>query len=183
MHSPKAFFLPRFPDERGEVMEVYHREHLHNTIGCDPTFVQDIIARSNHQALRGLHYQLTEPQGKLVTVIEGGILDVAVDLRLDSAQFLTVYRFHLESHGKFNSVWIPEGFAHGYLVTSTTALVHYKVTRHRDPEAERRILWSDPALRIEWPVQTPILSIADQNATTLEVALEELRAYAVPKHQ
>jgi len=157
-------------------MEVYNRAQTHSRLGCDPIFVQDIIARSTKHALRGLHYQLGEPQGKLVTAIEGHILDVAVDLRPDSPQFLSMYRFPLDSLGPLNSVWIPEGFAHGYLVMSDTALVHYKVTRHRNPKAERRILWNDPALGVEWPIQDPILSDADRNAPTLEVALKELRA-------
>lgn len=143
-------------------------------LGFEPNFVQDIYSTSRRGVLRGMHYQIDAPQGKLISVLAGSVLDIAVDLRKTSENFLSVFSIILEADGQHNSIWIPEGFAHGYLVLSEDASVHYKVTRFRNPALERRIRWDDESLGIQWPINTPILSDADAVAPSLSAALDEL---------
>jgi len=170
------FHRPFHEDRRGAVIELYNAEDIGAMLGFRPTFVQDMFATSIRNVLRGMHYQINEPQGKLISVLTGSILDIAVDLREGSNTFLSTFSMTLDADGEHNSIWIPEGFAHGYLVLSQNAAVHYKVTRHRKPEFERRIKWNDPALGIDWRIETPVLSDADACALGLAAALEELAA-------
>jgi dTDP-4-dehydrorhamnose 3,5-epimerase len=124
--------------------------------GLPAEFVQDNQSSSSRGVLRGLHYQVGQPQGKLVRVLAGHIWDVAVDLRRDSPDFGRWAGFHLRPRneaGELEMLWIPEGFAHGFLVLSETAEVLYKATRGYWPEGERCVLWNDPALGIAWPLE------------------------------
>jgi dTDP-4-dehydrorhamnose 3,5-epimerase len=166
-------------DERGWFAEAFHARKFH-AAGLASKFVQDNQASSRRGVLRGLHYQLVEPQGKLVRVLAGHIWDVAVDLRPGSPDFGRWAGFHL--HGtELDSLWVPEGFAHGYLVLSETATVLYKTTGFYHPAGERCILWSDPTLNIPWPLDgmEPLISPKDaQGSTFLEAHLPE--AYAAP---
>lgn len=142
-----------FGDDRGYFMETYNDEfvpyikHLDGT-NCD--FIQDNQSRSKRGVLRGLHFQTANPQGKLVRVIEGEVYDVAVDLRRDSATFGKWYGVTLSAENK-KQFYVPEGFAHGFLVTSEFATFVYKCTRLYDPASEGGLLWNDPEIGIEWP--------------------------------
>lgn len=157
-----------FGDQRGFFQETYHREKF-LAGGIDATFVQDNHSRSAHGVLRGLHYQIQQPQGKLVRVLRGEIWDVAVDLRRSSPTFGKWVGVTLDDQ-KFQQLYIPPGFAHGFCVTSETADVAYKCTNLYLPEAERSLLWNDPALGITWPVDAPILSARDRSGTILTAA-------------
>lgn len=149
-----------FGDDRGYFMETYNAEfapyikHLDGT-PCD--FIQDNQSRSKKGVLRGLHFQKANPQGKLVRVIEGEVYDVAVDLRKDSKTFGKCYGVYLSAENK-RQFYVPEGFAHGFLVTSEFATFVYKCTRLYDPTSEGGLLWCDPEIGVEWPnVDTEIL--------------------------
>ncbi len=144
----------RFGDDRGWFAEVFDTSTF-ATAGLPTHFVQDNQSFSRKGVLRGLHYQLGKPQGKLVRVLFGHIWDVAVDLRRSSPQFGQWAGFHLKpltDAGDLQFLWIPEGFAHGFLVLSETAEVLYKTTNLYHPAGERSILWSDPQLAIAWPL-------------------------------
>ncbi len=159
----------RFGDERGWFSEVFNASTF-ASIGLPNHFVQDNQSRSAQGVLRGLHYQLEKPQGKLVRVLSGHIWDVAVDLRQDSPTFGKHASFHLKplnDEGELTLLWIPEGFAHGFLVLSDTADVLYKTTNLYHPAGERSILWNDPTLSIEWPLEglTPAISAKDAQGT------------------
>ena len=144
-----------FGDARGFFYESYNRKTFARAIGSDIEFVQDNHSRSSKNVLRGLHYQLRQPQGKLVRVIAGEIWDVAVDLRRASPSFGRWTGLRLDAVAK-RMLWIPAGFAHGFLVLSETAEVQYKATDYYAPEHERTLLWNDPALGIDWPaLDTP----------------------------
>ncbi len=150
-----------FGDERGFFMESYHRKKF-EAIGLAREFVQDNHSRSARNVLRGLHYQLGQPQGKLVRVVSGSIWDVAVDLRHSSPTFGQWIAEELSERNK-RMLWIPEGFAHGFLVTSASADVLYKTTEFHAPEWERSLLWNDPQLAIAWPLSgEPLLSQKDR---------------------
>jgi len=155
-----------FADQRGYFQEKYHRSSFVKA-GLDQDFVQDNHSHSRKGVLRGLHYQLNpKPQGKLVSVLRGEIFDVGVDIRKGSptyGQWVGV----ILSESNHQLVYIPEGFAHGFVVLSETADVLYKVTHEFDIELDRGILWNDPALQIEWPLEAPLLSEKDQNLPTL----------------
>lgn len=140
-----------FGDARGFFFESYNRRAFAAATGIDVEFVQDNHSRSIRHVLRGLHYQLRQPQGKLVRVSLGGIWDVAVDLRRASPTFGRWVSFELSAESK-RMAWIPAGFAHGFLVTSDIAEVQYKTTDYYAPEDERTLLWGDPALAIPWPL-------------------------------
>ncbi|MDE1176992.1 MAG: dTDP-4-dehydrorhamnose 3,5-epimerase [Edaphobacter sp.] len=143
-----------FGDSRGWFAETYN-SHSFNQLGLPNGFVQDNQSFSAKGVLRGLHYQLGKPQGKLVRVLSGHIWDVAVDLRRESADFGKWAGFHLKPRneaGELEMLWIPEGFAHGFLVLSETAEVLYKTTDLYYPAGERSILWDDPTLKIDWPL-------------------------------
>jgi len=151
-----------FGDARGYFMETWNYRDFQEA-GLDMDFVQDNQSRSQKGVLRGLHYQRTNPQGKLVRVIAGEIFDVAVDIREDSATYGKWYGAILSSENK-KMIYVPEGFAHGFLVTSDIAEVIYKCTRCYDPGDEGGIIWNDPEIAIDWPdLGTPyILSEKDR---------------------
>ena len=145
----------RFGDSRGWFAEVFNQSTF-SSLGLPIQFVQDNQSFSRKGVLRGLHYQLGKPQGKLIRVLTGHIWDVAVDLRPDSVDFGKWAGFHLKAQSsadKLQLLWIPEGFAHGFLVLSDTAEVLYKATNLYYPEGERSIIWNDPALGIDWPIE------------------------------
>lgn len=145
----------RHGDDRGWFAEVFNTEVFRKG-GLPDSFAQDNQSSSTKGVLRGLHYQLGQPQGKLVRVLSGHIWDVAVDLRKDSPDFGKWAGFDLKPRndaGELEMLWIPEGFAHGFLVVSATAEVLYKTTRGYYPAGERCIVWNDPTLKIEWPLE------------------------------
>jgi dTDP-4-dehydrorhamnose 3,5-epimerase len=149
-----------FGDARGFFFEAYN-EATFGALGLPTRFAQDNHSGSRKGVLRGLHYQLQRPQGKLVRVLRGEIFDVAVDLRRDSAQFGQWFGLALSAENR-RMLWIPPGFGHGFLVTSDFAEVAYKATELYAPEHERSILWNDPAIGIEWPLEgEPTLSAKD----------------------
>ncbi|HKX13002.1 MAG TPA: dTDP-4-dehydrorhamnose 3,5-epimerase [bacterium] len=160
-----------WPDERGNFSEVYHREK-YRAGGIELDFVQDNLSFSSRGVLRGLHYQLNRPQAKLVTALSGEIFDVAVDLRRDSPTFKRWVGLRLSGQNK-RQLFIPEGFAHGFLVLSETAEVLYKCSRLFDPADDRGIRWSDPALAIAWPFTPTLVSPKDQGLPGLAEALEK----------
>ena len=165
---PDLFLLePKvFSDQRGFFYESFNQERLNVLIGCKPTFVQDNHSRSSQNVLRGLHYQIDRPQGKLVRVVQGEVFDVSVDLRRSSPTFGHWVGKVLSAENKLQ-MWIPQGFAHGFLVLSETAEVLYKTTDYYASESERTILWDDPVLAIDWPLKNtvPILSSKDVKGT------------------
>jgi dTDP-4-dehydrorhamnose 3,5-epimerase len=149
-----------FADSRGFFLESYNQRTFAE-LGIHETFVQDNHSRSERGVLRGLHYQLVQPQGKLVRAVRGEIFDVAVDLRRSSPTFGQWTGHHLNEDNK-QMLWIPAGFGHGFLVLSATAEVVYKATDFYAPQGERSVLWNDPQIGIEWPdAGTPILSAKD----------------------
>ena len=149
-----------FGDHRGFFMEMYHAEK-YAALGMEKPFVQDNRSHSGKGILRGLHYQIESPQCKLVSVLDGEIYDVAVDIRKDSPTFGKWVGVYLSGENK-RQLYIPEGFAHGFYVVSETADVLYKCTDLYNPAGERGVLWSDPAIGIEWPVEDqPALSEKD----------------------
>lgn len=157
-----------FGDDRGFFMEVYHEEKFRGG-GITESFVQDNHSRSVRGVLRGLHYQLPNPQGKLVRAVSGSVFDVAVDIRRGSPAFGKWVGVEL-SEGNKRQLWIPAGFAHGFCVTSETAEVVYKCTTLYDGPSDRAIRWNDPAIGIDWPVDDPILSAKDAAAPLLSEA-------------
>jgi dTDP-4-dehydrorhamnose 3,5-epimerase len=149
-----------YGDERGFFLESFNEREM-GKIGIDAHFVQDNHARSSRNVLRGLHYQLTQPQGKLVRVVSGIVFDVAVDMRRDSLAFGKWVGVELSADNK-RIFWLPAGIAHGYLVLSDTADFVYKATDYYAPKSERSLLWNDPEIGIEWPFNgEPILSAKD----------------------
>jgi len=156
-----------YRDGRGFFFESYNRRTFRDATGIDVEFVQDNHSRSARNVLRGLHYQIRQPQGKLVRVTTGAIWDVAVDLRASSPTFGRWVGFALDAESK-RSAWIPAGFAHGFLVVSEAAEVQYKTTDYYAREHERTLQWNDPALGISWPLQgEPILAEKDRRGTPL----------------
>ena len=165
-----------FGDERGFFMETWHRSRYQD-IGLTEDFVQDNISFSRRGVLRGLHYQNPNPQGKLVQVLQGQVLDVAVDIRWGSPTFGKVQTCLL-SGGNHRQFYIPAGMAHGFCVLSETALFAYKCTEFYQPDAEGGLLWNDPELRIDWRVDVPLLSEKDANLPCLkEIPQERLPVY------
>ncbi|MDP3590206.1 MAG: dTDP-4-dehydrorhamnose 3,5-epimerase [Methylobacter sp.] len=159
-----------FGDERGFFFESYNRRQFAELIGRDVDFVQDNHSRSVKNVLRGLHYQIRQPQGKLVRVVQGVVFDVAVDIRRSSPTFGQHVTEELSAENK-RMLWVPEGFAHGFVVVSDTAEFLYKTTNYWAPEFECSIAWNDPAIGIEWPIQCePTLSIKDQQGKLLAEA-------------
>jgi len=150
-----------FGDARGFFYESYNQRKFDEAIGRNVTFVQDNHSRSEKGVLRGLHYQIQQPQGKLVRVVQGEVFDVAVDIRKRSSTFGQWVSETLSDENK-KQLWIPEGFAHGFLVISENAEFLYKTTDYWAPEYERCIAWNDPTLNITWPLSgKPILSKKD----------------------
>lgn len=151
-----------FGDERGFFFESFNRRQFAQATGHDVDFVQDNHSRSVKGVLRGLHYQIQQPQGKLIRVVQGTVFDVAVDIRRSSPTFGQHVGLELSADNK-RMLWIPVGCAHGFMVTSNTADVLYKTTDYWAPEFERSIAWNDPGLNIQWPTQAiPTLSAKDQ---------------------
>jgi dTDP-4-dehydrorhamnose 3,5-epimerase len=154
-------------DARGFFMETFRDEEFRRATGSARTFVQDNHSRSVRNVLRGLHYQIRQPQGKLVRVVTGEVFDVAVDLRRGSPTFGRWVGERLSAENK-RQMWIPEGFAHGFLVLSDLADTLYRTTDYYAPQHERTLLWNDPALGIAWPhAGTPILTPKDTAGTPL----------------
>jgi dTDP-4-dehydrorhamnose 3,5-epimerase len=158
-----------FEDARGWFCESYNERRFAESV-CDVRFVQDNQSKSHAGVLRGLHYQVGRPQGKLVQVLEGEIFDVAVDIRKSSPTFGRWAGVTLSAANR-RQMWIPVGFAHGFVVTGgEPAEVLYKTTDYWAPECERCIRWDDPVIGIEWPVATPMLSDKDRNGKSLAEA-------------
>lgn len=141
-----------FGDARGFFFESFNARSFEQATGLKRQFVQDNHSRSARNVLRGLHYQLRQPQGKLVRVVQGEVFDVAVDLRRSSETFGQWVGVLLTAENK-KQVWVPEGFAHGFVVLSDTAEFLYKTTEYYAPELERSLLWNDPVLNINWPIE------------------------------
>jgi len=159
-----------FGDERGFFMESFNQKTWIEKTGLQATFVQDNHSRSEKNVLRGLHYQIQQPQGKLVRVVRGTVFDVAVDLRRSSPTFGRWVGVEL-SEANHRQLWIPVGFAHGFLVLSDAAEFLYKTTDYWAPQHERTLMWNDPDLVIGWPLQTPpILSAKDAKGTPFKEA-------------
>ncbi|AGA33590.1 dTDP-4-dehydrorhamnose 3,5-epimerase [Thioalkalivibrio nitratireducens DSM 14787] len=154
-----------FGDPRGYFMESYHAAR-YAEFGIPAAFVQDNVSASGRGILRGLHLQNPHPQGKLVYVLEGEVFDVAVDVRVGSPTFGQWVGEYL-SAANHRQLWVPEGFAHGFCVTSERALFCYKCTDRYHPEAELSVRWDDPALGIDWPVREPRVSDKDAQAACL----------------
>lgn len=162
---------PLFEDSRGFFLESYQAAKLAQA-GITAQFVQDNHSGSKQGVLRGLHYQIHQPQGKLVRAIAGEIYDVAVDLRRASPTFGQWVGHHLSAENRLQ-IWVPPGFAHGFYVLSEWAEVIYKTTDYYAPQFERTLLWNDPAISIEWPLlayQSPILSDKDAQGKLLSEA-------------
>ena len=160
-----------FEDERGFFLESFHKQRF-EAAGIPTDFVQDNHSGSRKGSLRGLHYQIRRPQGKLVRLVAGEVFDVAVDLRRGSPTFGRWAGANLSAVGK-DQLWIPPGFAHGFFVLSDWAEVLYKATDYYAPEWERSLLWNDATIGVQWPFahdQQPILSDKDRNAAPLAQA-------------
>lgn len=159
-----------FGDERGFFYESFHQARFEEAVGRKVAFVQDNHSKSTNNVLRGLHYQIKQPQGKLVRVVAGTVYDVAVDLRRASPTFGQWVGEILSAENKAQ-LWVPEGFAHGFVVLSETAEFVYKTTDYYAPEHERCIVWNDPSLAITWPISAPpSVSAKDEKGTMFATA-------------
>jgi dTDP-4-dehydrorhamnose 3,5-epimerase len=159
-----------FGDNRGFFFESFSQAKFEAAIGRPVTFMQDNHSRSVKNVLRGLHYQIQQPQGKLVRVVQGEVFDVAVDIRKSSPIFGQWVGEILSAENK-RQMWVPEGFAHGFLVLSDTAECLYKTTGYYALEHERCIVWNDPAIALQWPLDgEPVLSAKDQQSKSLAEA-------------
>ena len=157
-----------FKDERGFFFESFNQRTFNKLIGREVKFVQDNQSRSKKNVIRGLHFQIEKPQIKLIKVISGSIFDVVVDIRKQSINFGKHISIELNAEDN-KQLWIPEGFAHGFLVLSEIAEVQYKVSEFWDPELERSLLWSDEDLNINWPLSSnSIISSKDQKASLIK---------------
>lgn len=156
-----------YGDDRGYFLETFQAERYSNLANINLSFVQDNYSRSCKGVLRGLHFQKTKPQGKLVRVVKGEVYDVAVDLREESSTFGKWEAVILSEENK-TQFWVPPGFAHGFIVLSDVADFEYKCTDYYDPSDEESIIWNDPDLGIVWPIKDPILSIKDSQAKQLK---------------
>ena len=157
-----------FGDDRGFFFESFNARDFERATGLQRNFVQDNHSRSVKNVLRGLHYQIKQPQGKLVRVVLGEVYDVAVDLRRSSKSFGRWVGVRLSAENK-KQLWIPEGFAHGFMVVSEVAEFLYKATDYYAPEHERSLLWSDPRVAVDWPLEgvQPLLSPKDTTGREL----------------
>jgi len=160
---------PKFNDDRGYFSETYHIDTF-KAGGIDLPFVQDNHVKSKKNVLRGLHFQVNFPQGKLVRCISGEIFDVAVDIRKDSPSFGKWVGEVISEHNR-RQLYIPPGFAHGYCVLSDESEVLYKCTDVYHPNDEKGIAWNDPQIGIKWPINTPVLSEKDRNNVLFDVLL------------
>jgi dTDP-4-dehydrorhamnose 3,5-epimerase len=162
-----AIIEPRvFKDERGEFYESFNEKRFAELVDSSVRFVQDNQSTSHHGVLRGLHYQTEQAQGKLVRVTEGVVFDVAVDLRRSSKHFGQWVSVTLSAENQ-RMFWVPPGFAHGFVVLSESATFLYKTTDYYAPQFERTLMWNDPAIGIEWPLASPIVSAKDAVGKTL----------------
>ncbi|MTF39840.1 dTDP-4-dehydrorhamnose 3,5-epimerase [Cyanobacterium aponinum AL20118] len=169
---PEVFIIqPKvFQDDRGFFYESFNARTFQEKTGLNPNFVQDNHSHSQRNVLRGLHYQIQQKQAKLVRVINGEILDVAVDIRKSSPTFKQWVAVKLSAENQ-KQLWIPEGFAHGFLVLSETADVLYKTNNFYSSQHDRSIRWNDPEINLNWNLkETPILSEKDKNAPLLKEA-------------
>jgi len=162
-----------FNDTRGFFQETYSAER-YQLLGIDARFVQDNHSRSSRGVLRGLHYQLNYPQGKLVSVARGEVFDVVVDIRLNSPTFARWYGVILNDK-KHHQLYIPAGFAHGFVVLSDKVDFVYKCTEYYHPEDEMGVLWNDVDIAVDWPLSNPLLSDKDNKNPTLEQLKENKR--------
>ncbi|MDF1893682.1 dTDP-4-dehydrorhamnose 3,5-epimerase [Rahnella contaminans] len=149
-----------FGDERGFFLETFQQDRYREMLDIDLDFVQDNHSRSSRNVLRGLHFQTSKPQGKLVRVVRGEVFDVVVDIRPESATFGKWVGVHLSESNK-NQLWVPPGLAHGFVVISDFADFEYKCTDYYDPKNEGCLIWNDPEVGIKWPVSEPLLSAKD----------------------
>lgn len=156
-----------FGDERGFFLETFQKQRYSELAGIDLDFVQDNHSRSARGVLRGLHFQKTKPQGKLVRVVTGEVFDVAVDINPQSPTYGQYEGVVLSEQNK-RQFWVPPGYAHGFLVLSETADFEYKCTDYYDPSDEGSLLWNDPDVAIEWPITDVQLSAKDKDAPTLK---------------
>jgi dTDP-4-dehydrorhamnose 3,5-epimerase len=167
-------FEPKvYGDERGFFFECYREDLFRAASGCARPFVQDNHSRSLREVLRGMHYQVRQPQGKLVRVVLGEVFDVAVDLRQGSPTFGKWMGAVLSAENK-RQIWIPEGFAHGFLVLSDVAETVYKTTDYYAPQHERSLRWDDPGVGIDWPLTAPPTLSAKDMAGSLLTACEAI---------
>jgi dTDP-4-dehydrorhamnose 3,5-epimerase len=160
-----------YSDDRGFFLETYREEHLESQ-NIDVHFVQDNLSKSQRNTVRGLHYQIEQQQDKLLMVMQGTILDVAVDVRQHSPTFGKYVAMELSAENK-HQMFIPKGFAHGFSVLSEEALVYYKCSDYYYPEGERGLYWNDPTLDIDWKVTDPIISEKDQHQPRLSEIKEK----------
>jgi dTDP-4-dehydrorhamnose 3,5-epimerase len=159
-----------FGDERGFFMETFNERVFRELTGVTLDFVQDNHSRSARNVLRGLHYQIQQPQGKLVRVVSGSVFDVAVDMRRSSPTYGRWFGAELTAQNK-RQMWVPPGFAHGFVVTSDTADFLYKTTDYWAPEFERSLAWNDPTVGVAWPMEgEPLLSAKDKSGAAFGVA-------------
>jgi dTDP-4-dehydrorhamnose 3,5-epimerase len=160
-----------FGDARGFFFESFNARDFEQATGLQRSFVQDNHSKSAKGVLRGMHYQVQNPQGKLVRVTQGAVFDVAVDIRKGSSTFGQWFGLELSAENK-KQLWIPEGLAHGFLVTSESAEFLYKTTDYYSPEHECSLLWNDPSVGIDWPLHLldapPLLAAKDANAPVLQ---------------
>ena len=164
------FDTPRYEDARGFFIESFNQKLFDEAVGRSVKFVQDNHSRSLKRVLRGLHYQIEHSQGKLMRAVVGEVFDVAVDLRRSSPTFGRWAGAILSAENR-KQMWVPEGFAHGFVVLSDFAEIIYKVTDYYAPAHERSLLWNDPDIGIEWPFDgEPILSARDRQALPLRAA-------------
>lgn len=163
-----------FGDERGFFLESFQKERYRKMLAIEDDFVQDNMSRSKINTLRGLHYQVEHTQGKLVSVMAGRVYDVAVDVRIGSPTFKQWVGAELTSDNK-RQLWVPKGFAHGFLVLSEIADFYYKCTDYYHNESEQSIKWDDVTINVEWPLSaSPVLSKKDELASSLADISEEL---------
>ncbi|MGI8455141.1 dTDP-4-dehydrorhamnose 3,5-epimerase [Pectobacterium carotovorum] len=161
IHGAKIVQPKVFGDARGFFLETFEKRRYQEMLDIDVEFVQDNHSRSSKGVLRGLHFQKTNPQGKLVRVVRGEVFDVAVDIRQSSSTYGKWYGVLLSEENK-TQFWLPPGLAHGFVVLSDTADFEYKCTDYYDPSDEGCLLWNDPELGIEWPITAPLLSDKDK---------------------
>ena len=162
-----------YGDARGVFYENYNEKEFQGAIGEKIVFLQDNISKSSQNVLRGLHFQIEKPQGKLISVLEGAVWDIVVDLRAGSSTF-SQYEINKLSGKEPSLLWIPPGFAHGFFVESTSAIFSYKTTDYYHPAGEKTLLWNDKNLNIEWPSLHPILSDKDSKGLTWQEILKHI---------
>lgn len=167
IHDVKIIKPKVFGDARGFFLETFEKNRYRELLDIQLDFVQDNYSRSGKHVLRGLHFQKTRPQGKLVRVVRGEMFDVAVDIRPDSPTFGQWDALVLSEENK-QQLWIPPGLAHGFVVLSDVADFEYKCTDYYQPQDESCLLWSDKTIGIDWPVSHPLLSVKDQQGSRLE---------------